>query len=52
MTLDSGDVILTGTPEGVVNVVPGDEVVTEIQGIGRLVSFIVGDEAFGRSAQR
>jgi 5-oxopent-3-ene-1,2,5-tricarboxylate decarboxylase/2-hydroxyhepta-2,4-diene-1,7-dioate isomerase len=52
MTLDSGDVILTGTPEGVVNVVPGDEVVTEIQGIGRLVNFIVGDEAFGRSAQR
>jgi 5-oxopent-3-ene-1,2,5-tricarboxylate decarboxylase/2-hydroxyhepta-2,4-diene-1,7-dioate isomerase len=49
MTLDAGDVILTGTPEGVVNVMPGDEVVTEIEGIGRLVNFIVGDEAFGRS---
>ena len=52
MTLDAGDVILTGTPEGVVNVMPGDEVVTEIEGIGRLVNTIVGDEAFGRSVQR
>lgn len=52
MTLDAGDVILTGTPEGVVNVMPGDEVVTEIEGVGRLVNTIVGDEAFGRSKQR
>ena len=52
MTLDLGDVILTGTPEGVVNVMPGDEVVTEIEGVGRLVNTIVGDEAFGRSEQR
>lgn len=52
MTLDAGDVILTGTPEGVVNVMPGDEVVTEIEGVGRLVNTIVGDEAFGRSAQQ
>jgi hypothetical protein len=43
-----GDVILTGTPDGVVNVNVGDEVVTEIDGIGRLVNTIVGDEAFGR----
>ncbi|HSD41199.1 MAG TPA: fumarylacetoacetate hydrolase family protein [Burkholderiales bacterium] len=52
MTLDAGDVILTGTPEGVVNVMPGDEVVTEIEGVGRLVSTIVGDEAFGRSTRQ
>jgi len=52
MTLDAGDVILTGTPEGVVNVMPGDEVVTEIEGVGRLVNTIVGDAAFGRSEQR
>ncbi|HSD52995.1 MAG TPA: fumarylacetoacetate hydrolase family protein [Burkholderiales bacterium] len=52
MTLDAGDVILTGTPEGVVNVMPGDEVVIEIEGVGRLVNTIVGDEAFGRSAQQ
>ena len=48
MTLQAGDVILTGTPEGVVNVDVGDEVVTEIDGIGRLVNTIVGDDAFGR----
>ena len=40
--------ILTGTPEGVVNVSAGDEVVTEIDGIGRLVNTIVGDDIFGR----
>jgi 5-oxopent-3-ene-1,2,5-tricarboxylate decarboxylase/2-hydroxyhepta-2,4-diene-1,7-dioate isomerase len=48
MTLGPGDVILTGTPEGVVDVQPGDEVVCEIEGIGRLVNTIVGDAAFGR----
>ena len=47
MTLDAGDVILTGTPEGVVNVNVGDEVVTEVVGVGRLVNAIVGDETFG-----
>ena len=40
MTLAPGDVILTGTPEGVVNVNSGDEVVCEIDGIGRLVNTI------------
>jgi 5-oxopent-3-ene-1,2,5-tricarboxylate decarboxylase/2-hydroxyhepta-2,4-diene-1,7-dioate isomerase len=48
MTLNPGDVILTGTPEGVVDVNAGDEVVTEIEGIGRLVNTIVDDAAFGR----
>jgi 5-oxopent-3-ene-1,2,5-tricarboxylate decarboxylase/2-hydroxyhepta-2,4-diene-1,7-dioate isomerase len=48
MTLAPGDVILTGTPEGVVDVQPGDEVVCEIEGIGRLVNTIAGDDAFGR----
>jgi 5-oxopent-3-ene-1,2,5-tricarboxylate decarboxylase / 2-hydroxyhepta-2,4-diene-1,7-dioate isomerase len=48
MTLSPGDVILTGTPEGVVNVNVGDEVITEIEGIGRLTNFIVGDATFGR----
>lgn len=42
MTLDKGDIILTGTPVGVVNVEVGDEVVTEIDNIGRLVNTIVG----------
>jgi len=49
MTLEPGDVILTGTPEGVVDVQPGDEVVCEIDGIGRLVNTIVGDDVFGRA---
>jgi 5-oxopent-3-ene-1,2,5-tricarboxylate decarboxylase/2-hydroxyhepta-2,4-diene-1,7-dioate isomerase len=44
MTLAPGDLILTGTPEGLRNVRAGDEVVTEIEGVGRLVNFIVGDE--------
>ena len=44
MTLLPGDLILTGTPEGVVNVEPGNEVVCEIDGIGRLVNTLVADE--------
>jgi len=43
MTLAPGDVILTGTPEGVVNVNAGDEVVCEIDGIGRLVNHVVAE---------
>ena len=42
MTLDKNDIILTGTPVGVINVEVGDEVVTEIDNIGRLVNTIVG----------
>jgi 5-oxopent-3-ene-1,2,5-tricarboxylate decarboxylase/2-hydroxyhepta-2,4-diene-1,7-dioate isomerase len=45
MTLSPGDVILTGAPEGLSGVHPGDEVVTEIGGIGRLVNTVVGDVA-------
>ncbi|WP_132979911.1 fumarylacetoacetate hydrolase family protein [Pigmentiphaga sp. D-2] len=48
MTLAPGDVILTGTPDGVVDVKPGDEVITEIDGIGSLRNTIVGDDVFGR----
>jgi 5-oxopent-3-ene-1,2,5-tricarboxylate decarboxylase/2-hydroxyhepta-2,4-diene-1,7-dioate isomerase len=48
MTLAPGDIILTGTPEGVVNVNAGDEVVCEIEGIGRLVNTLVDDAVFGR----
>ncbi len=49
MTLSPGDVILTGTPEGVVNVAVGDEVVCEIEGLGRLANRIAGDAEFGRA---
>ena len=48
MTLQAGDVILTGTPEGVSDVVAGDLVVTEIESIGSLHNTIVGDTPFGR----
>ncbi|PWC35171.1 fumarylacetoacetate hydrolase family protein [Azospirillum sp. TSO22-1] len=44
MTLGPGDVILTGTPEGLVDVRPGDEVVTEIEGVGRLVNTITAGQ--------
>jgi 5-oxopent-3-ene-1,2,5-tricarboxylate decarboxylase/2-hydroxyhepta-2,4-diene-1,7-dioate isomerase len=44
MTLHPGDVILTGTPEGVTDARVGDEIVTEIEGVGRLVNTIGGDE--------
>lgn len=36
MTLVPGDVVLTGTPEGVGPVQPGDEVIVKIQAIGQL----------------
>jgi 5-oxopent-3-ene-1,2,5-tricarboxylate decarboxylase/2-hydroxyhepta-2,4-diene-1,7-dioate isomerase len=48
MTLAPGDVILTGTPDGVLNVMPGDEIACEIDGLGRLVNTIAADGAFGR----
>jgi 5-oxopent-3-ene-1,2,5-tricarboxylate decarboxylase / 2-hydroxyhepta-2,4-diene-1,7-dioate isomerase len=43
MTLSPGDIILTGTPEGLTGVQVGDEVVTEIDGIGSLKNTIIGD---------
>lgn len=48
MTLQAGDVILTGTPDGVVNVDEGDEVITEIDSVGSLTNTIIGDSVFGR----
>jgi 2-keto-4-pentenoate hydratase/2-oxohepta-3-ene-1,7-dioic acid hydratase in catechol pathway len=41
MTLLPGDVILTGTPEGVGPVQPGDEIGVTIEGIGTLVNPVV-----------
>jgi len=43
MTLSPGDMILTGTPQGLSGVNVGDEVVTEIEGIGSLKNTIIGD---------
>jgi 5-oxopent-3-ene-1,2,5-tricarboxylate decarboxylase/2-hydroxyhepta-2,4-diene-1,7-dioate isomerase len=40
MTLSPGDLILTGTPDGVVDCQPGDVVVTSIEHIGALINTI------------
>ena len=53
MTLEPGDVISTGTPQGVILgmkekrvwLKAGDEVAVEVDGLGRLVSPLVEDEA-------
>jgi 5-oxopent-3-ene-1,2,5-tricarboxylate decarboxylase/2-hydroxyhepta-2,4-diene-1,7-dioate isomerase len=42
MTLSPGDLILTGTPDGVVDCQPGDVIVTEIESVGALVNTIQG----------
>ena len=42
MTLHLGDVILTGTPEGIGPMNCGDEVLVSIEGIGELKNIIVG----------
>jgi 2-keto-4-pentenoate hydratase/2-oxohepta-3-ene-1,7-dioic acid hydratase in catechol pathway/regulator of RNase E activity RraA len=41
MTLEPGDVILTGTPAGARPVQPGDEVEVEVDGVGRVHNRIV-----------
>ena len=40
MTLEPGDLILTGTPDGVVDCQPGDVVITEIDSVGALMNTI------------
>lgn len=40
MTLEPGDVILTGTPEGIGNLKVGDRIDIEIEGIGKLTNFV------------
>lgn len=44
MTLHAGDVLITGTPEGRVNVLPGDQVEVQISGLGSLVNHIVAEQ--------
>jgi 2-keto-4-pentenoate hydratase/2-oxohepta-3-ene-1,7-dioic acid hydratase in catechol pathway len=40
MTLQPGDVILTGTPAGVGPLSPGDKVEIELEGIGKLTNYV------------
>ncbi len=44
MTLHAGDVLITGTPEGRVDVLPGDRVEVQISGLGSLVNHIVAEQ--------
>lgn len=44
MTLLPGDVIATGTPPNVGPIGPGDEIIVEIEGIGRLRNFIIAQK--------
>lgn len=49
-TLLPGDVILTGTPEGVGAMVPGQEVSVSIEGIGTLTNVVTAEAAAGTAA--
>lgn len=46
MTLSPGDMILTGTPEGLADVKPGDEVVIEVEKVGRLTNHIISESDY------
>jgi len=46
MTLNPGDIILTGTPEGLADVRPGDVVETQVQGVCCLTNTIVDDQTY------
>jgi len=41
MTLEKGDLIFTGTPEGVGRVVPGDKISGGIENIGEIEAAII-----------
>nr|VXZ89028.1 4-hydroxyphenylacetate degradation bifunctional isomerase/decarboxylase [Klebsiella pneumoniae] len=38
--------IATGTPKGLSDVVPGDEVIVEVEGVGRPVNHIISQQAY------
>ena len=52
MTLEPGDVIATGTPDGVGPLEPGDEVRVSIAGIGELTNRVEAMEDIPRAARR
>ncbi|EJA5054398.1 fumarylacetoacetate hydrolase family protein [Salmonella enterica] len=49
MTLQPGDMIATGTPKGLSDVKPSDEVVVEVEGVARLVNRIVSQAEYEES---
>jgi len=44
MTLELGDLVLTGTPAGVGPLQPGDVVTVEVEGLGTLSNPVIGEE--------
>jgi 2-keto-4-pentenoate hydratase/2-oxohepta-3-ene-1,7-dioic acid hydratase in catechol pathway len=44
MTLEPGDLVLTGTPEGVGPLAPGNRLTVSVDGIGDLTVGVVGGE--------
>jgi 2-keto-4-pentenoate hydratase/2-oxohepta-3-ene-1,7-dioic acid hydratase in catechol pathway len=43
MTLEPGDIISTGTPEGIGPIVPGDTVTVKVEGVGELANPVVAE---------
>jgi 2-keto-4-pentenoate hydratase/2-oxohepta-3-ene-1,7-dioic acid hydratase in catechol pathway len=43
MTLEPGDLVLTGTPEGVSAVQPGDTMTVEVEGLGTLANKVIAE---------
>lgn len=46
MTLQPGDMISTGTPRGLSDVRPGDEVVIEVEQVGRLINYVISEQEY------
>ena len=44
MTLEAGDLVLTGTPEGVGTLLPGDVVEVEVAGVSRVSNPVMSDD--------
>src|SRR5690606_11146071 len=44
MTLEPGDLVLTGTPAGVGAVQPGDVMTVEVEGLGRLSNPVIDED--------
>jgi 5-oxopent-3-ene-1,2,5-tricarboxylate decarboxylase/2-hydroxyhepta-2,4-diene-1,7-dioate isomerase len=40
ITMEEGDILITGTPEGVSEIKPGDTVVARIQNVGTLTNTV------------
>jgi len=49
MTLEAGDIVLTGTPAGVGAVQPGDVMTVEVEGLGQLRNPVIDEDEARRS---